>query len=697
MEVQEKRMVKCQICGKEYIFDESQIIKMNGVKGIYCTDSCGSFIAIDEREEIVQNHERTRCKKCSTPLHLSDVEDSVLECPHCHEKMTFPKEGQTQDVIDLLNQGQRELSICNFDDAYKHFHEATLLDPREPEAYFGKLLSEYNIQYLRDFAHYKEDGTITLQPICHRENLQSIKDDQNYKKALEYASDEQRKIYGRKIKDILDIDYHFKMLENEGADYDCFICVKVKEEDKEHYTKDSHYANKLYDKLIKNGYHPFYSERSKEEENWLGNAYEANILYGLYKAKCMIIICSNKEYLDTPWVKNEYSRYIEFMRIGKKKEGSLCITYTDDIIEKLPGLSYRLEGIKFTEFDASEKLLGFVQKFCRSQEQTTHQIDSKNNDGISLQNRGTQIDKETIYHEKVPQKQVEEQRKDKSSSIKPKLQEAKKNQVKDIAHEGIPNVKYEIKGNTATITGCDKDITNLIIPSTIKHNGKEYPVTSIENNAFCEYSSLASIVIPNSVKSIGNHAFSGCHSLTSIIIPSSVTSIGEYAFFGCISLASITFEEGIKIKNIEFRAFSYCQSLTTIVIPKSVKWIGYQAFCGCSSLSTVTFEEESKLITMRWSVFQECSSLASIVMPRSVTSIGQNAFLLCSSLSSIVIPSSVTSIGYRAFQDCSSLTIYCEASSKLSRWKSTWNFSNRPVYWAGQWSYVNGAATPNQK
>lgn len=364
MEVQEKQMVKCKVCGKEYIFDETQIIKMNGVKGIYCTDSCGSFIAIEEKEEKVQNKERTRCIKCSTPLHLSDIEDSVLECSHCHEKMTFPKEGQTKDVIELLNQGQRELSICNFDNAYKHYDEAMKKDPLEPEAYFGKLLSEYNIQYLRDIAHYKENGTITLQPICHRENMQAIREDRNYKKAIELATDEQRKIYERKIKDIIEIDHHFKKLEQEGIDYDCFICVKVKEEDKEHYTKDSHDADILYDKLMKEGYHPFYSERTKKEQNWLGNSYEANILYGLYKAKCMIIICSDKEYLDTPWVKNEYSRYIEFMKIGKKEKGSLCIAYTDEVIEQLPGISYRLEGIKFDGFDTSEKLLDFVQRFC---------------------------------------------------------------------------------------------------------------------------------------------------------------------------------------------------------------------------------------------------------------------------------------------------------------------------------------------
>ena len=79
----------------------------------------------------------------------------------------------------------------------------------------------------------------------------------------------------------------------------------------------------------------------------------------------------------------------------------------------------------------------------------------------------------------------------------------------------------------------------------------------------------------------------------------------------------------------------------------------------------------------------------------SVTSIGSWAFKDYDFLISIVIPNSVTSIEGRAFQGCSSLIIYCETNSQPSGWDSYWNFDDRPVYWSGQWSYVNGAPTPN--
>ena len=77
------------------------------------------------------------------------------------------------------------------------------------------------------------------------------------------------------------------------------------------------------------------------------------------------------------------------------------------------------------------------------------------------------------------------------------------------------------------------------------------------NMVFYDYSSLSSLVIPDSVIIIGFGAFEGCSSLRSLVIPDSVTSIGDYAFSDSFSLESL-------------------------VIPDSVTSIGNEAFRGCN-------------------------------------------------------------------------------------------------------------------
>ena len=95
--------------------------------------------------------------------------------------------------------------------------------------------------------------------------------------------------------------------------------------------------------------------------------------------------------------------------------------------------------------------------------------------------------------------------------------------------------------------------TELVLPSYI---------TTINQYAFYNCTSLTSITIPDSVTSIGASSFERCSRLTSVTIGNGVISIGESAFHNCRGLTSITIPDSVT--SISSSAFSYCTGLTNI-------------------------------------------------------------------------------------------------------------------------------------
>ncbi len=304
------------------------------------------------------------CKNCGAAFgeEVLRAEGGIVQCRFCKMYHILPGKETSPAALGYMRSGELALDTCHFEDAYTAYRKAAESDPAEPVAYFGMALAKFRIQTLRDIVNNR------LQPLCYAiADIDGKKfcDDGNYRKALSLATPEQRAMFEARGREIDAIKEEFRRLGQEGTVYDCFLCVKVTEEDRVTPTADKARAAEIYKQLKKMGYRPFYSE--EENKGRTGSPYEALILYALYTSKCMLIVCSDENYLDTPWVKNEYTRFLNMRRGeagGKKRPDSLTFVYDGRPVERLPfdQVPQRIQGIDWAKPDHMERVEEYVRR-----------------------------------------------------------------------------------------------------------------------------------------------------------------------------------------------------------------------------------------------------------------------------------------------------------------------------------------------
>lgn len=209
--------------------------------------------------------------------------------------------------------------------------------------------------------------------------------------------------------------------------------------------------------------------------------------------------------------------------------------------------------------------------------------------------------------------------------------------------------------------------SELIIPSSIEHEGKTWPVTKIGEQSlgyFRQFDMIQRIVIPSSVTEIAPLAFDGVMGLESLYISKSVVKIAAN-LFGEVLIGDNTNPARIEIDPVNpvYDSRENCNAIietatnTLIVgrkgsvIPSSVTSIADNAFKSCKELKSIVIPEGVK--TIGKSAFEGCSGLTSITIPASVESIGSSAFFECTGLRSIKVAQ-----GNRAFdsrEDCNAI------------------------------------------
>ena len=558
------------------------------------------------------------CKNCNAPLDMAEAKNGVVTCAFCGSVFTLPKKDASDKVRKHLDAGETALDQCRFDDALASYTKAIEADGSEPEGYWGRALARNRVQYLRDTVNNR------LQPICHEAAADPFTADPDYKRALTLATPEQKAEYAKKAEEIDYIRRTFYAFGSEGLTYDCFICVKVTDENG-NPTRDSLDATRIYMELQRAGYKPFFSEY--EMGGRTGADYEALILYALHKAPCMLIVCSDAKYLETKWVRNEFTRFYAMLADEEKERDSITIAYKGKVVERLPGVKGRIQGVDLTNLTAMDRIRAFIDSHDAEKRAAA---ETESAEAIRRAEAKKAEEARRAADEAAAKAQALEERLKKLEQ-----RETERNRPSPAAPESAPKSSAP---QAAPRPAAAPQATPAPQSAAVPHRAKPAPAVRVYPAEFAlngttldRYTGSAeAVVIPDGVTAIAHDAFADNRRITKVTIPWTVTEIGNSAFSGCSSLQAVT-------------------------IPPSVKEIGDFAF-------------------------DKCRSLTSVVLADGLQFIGQYAFSSCASLRSITVPASVRTVEREAFYDSNALTVRCVAHSKPAAWADRWN-GDCPVTW----------------
>lgn len=200
--------------------------------------------------------------------------------------------------------------------------------------------------------------------------------------------------------------------------------------------------------------------------------------------------------------------------------------------------------------------------------------------------------------------------------------------------------------------GYAKPVGDVVIPSTLEHNGQHFPVADVGRCAFAYCDEITNISVPEGVFRLGQATFYHCTRLQSVTLPSTIREMDTYVFQDDSALVTVNIPEGVT--SIPYRTFYNCVSLPSVNIPEGVTTIGKGAFHGCTSLHEVKLPQS--VTRIEDSAFRTCTRLASITMPDHLDYMGELCFADDSTLTAITIPAGISTIKQWSFYKCNRLT-----------------------------------------
>ena len=294
-----------------------------------------------------------KCKMCGGDIEVIDS-SNIGKCLYCKSTMTLPNL-DNEKILNLYNRANSLRLANEFDKAYSVYETILEIDNEQVEAHWGLILCKYGVEYVDD------PKTKEKIPTCHRTITNSILKDNDYQFVTKKSYGDALKLYEKEAKAINEIQKQILDISSKESPYDIFICYKETNKDNER-THDSVMAEDIYNALTKEGYKVFFARITLEDK--LGKEYEPYIFSALTSAKVMLVVGTNEENFEAVWVKNEWSRYLAFMKTDKSK--TLVPVYSKIDAYKLPEEFAMLQAQNMDKVGAMQDLIRGVKKIIDS-------------------------------------------------------------------------------------------------------------------------------------------------------------------------------------------------------------------------------------------------------------------------------------------------------------------------------------------
>ncbi len=128
----------------------------------------------------------------------------------------------------------------------------------------------------------------------------------------------------------------------------------------------------------------------------------------------------------------------------------------------------------------------------------------------------------------------------------------------------VDNLGYSLteENLTAMLNIGSEAYGDVVIPSKVRYNNKDYIVNAIGGGSFTYNTKITSVKMPNTIENIGNVAFAGCRNLKLVQLSENLKELGGGAFDETI-IEEITIPRGVK----EITQFTFdCDKLKTIYV-----------------------------------------------------------------------------------------------------------------------------------